>query len=56
MYHFIVYRKLSKHCKSTMLQLQKKNPRSSHRGSEETNPTRIHENVDLIPGLSQWVK
>ena len=21
-----------------------------------TNPTRIHEDVGLIPGLSQWVK
>ena len=21
-----------------------------------TNPTSIHENVDLIPGLTQWVK
>ena len=25
-------------------------------GSAETNPTRNHEVVDLIPGLLQWVK
>ena len=29
---------------------------SSHRGSAVMNPTSIHENVDLIPGLTQWVK
>ena len=29
---------------------------SSHRGSEETNPTRNHEVVGSIPGLVQWVK
>ena len=30
--------------------------RSSHCGSVETNPTRNHEVVGLIPGLAQWVK
>ena len=29
---------------------------SSHHGTAETNPTRNHEVVDLIPGLTQWVK
>ena len=30
-------------------------PRSS-RGSAVTNPTSIHGDVGLIPGLTQWVK
>ena len=30
--------------------------RSSRHGSVETNPTRNHEVVGLIPGLAQWVK
>ena len=29
---------------------------SSHRGAVETNPTRNHEVVGSIPGLTQWVK
>ena len=35
----------------------KKLPRgSSHHGTAETNQTGNHEVVDLIPGLTQWVK
>ena len=30
--------------------------RSSHLGSAEMNPTSIHADVGLIPGLAQWVK
>ena len=29
---------------------------SSHCGSVVTNPTSIHEDIGLIPGLTQWVK
>ena len=29
---------------------------SSHVAQQVTNPTSIHENVGLIPGLAQWVK
>ena len=30
--------------------------RSSHLGSVVMNPTRIYEDMGLIPGLTQWVK
>ena len=33
-----------------------KNQRSSRCGAVETNPTRNHEVVGAIPGLTQWVK
>ena len=29
---------------------------TSRRGTAETNPTRNHEVMALIPGLAQWVK
>ena len=29
---------------------------SSYCGTVETNPTSIHEDAILIPGLAQWVK
>ena len=32
------------------------NFRSSHLGTAERNPTRNHEVVGAIPGLTQWVK
>ena len=35
---------------------QKENFRSPHCGSVETNPTSIHEDLGLIPGLAQWAK
>ena len=35
---------------------KKKKKRSSHQGSAEMNLTSIHEDSDLIPGLTQWVK
>ena len=41
---------------TTKLQLSKPNGRSSHHGSVVKNPTRIHEDVGSIPGLTQWVK
>ena len=34
----------------------KKDQESSPRGSGLTNPTNIHEDSGLIPGLTQWVK
>ena len=36
--------------------LQKHEVGRSRRGVAETNPTRNHEVVGLIPGLAQWVK
>ena len=38
------------------LPLEFKNSGSSHHGAVETNPTRKHEVLHLIPGLAQWVK
>jgi len=35
---------------------KKKKMRSSHRGSVETNLTRNHEVVGLIPGFALWLK
>ena len=35
---------------------QKRLGGSSHHGSVEMNLTSIHEDADLIPGFSQWVK
>ena len=35
---------------------KKKQTRSSYCGAAETNPTSIHEDVGLIPGLDQWVE
>ena len=32
------------------------NYQSSHWGSAIMNPTNIHEDADLLPGLVQWVK
>ena len=29
---------------------------SSHHGSVITNPTKIHGDVGLIPGITQWIK
>ena len=33
-----------------------KNYRASHCSSMEENPTHIHKDMGLIPGLTQWVK
>ena len=35
--------------------LRKDPVRSSHYGAAEMNPTSIHEDAGLIPGLAQWV-
>ena len=35
---------------------KRKNFRSSHCGSVETNPTSYHEDAVSIPGLNQWIK
>ena len=32
------------------------NKQSSHCGSAVMNPTSVHEDADLIPGLAEWVR
>ena len=51
--HFAIKQKLTEHCK---FNLKKFKSGSSHHGSAGTNPTRIHEDADLTPGLAQQVK
>ena len=41
---------------ATCVALKKKNYRSSHHGTAETNLTRNHEAAGQIPGLTQQVK
>ena len=36
--------------------LKKKAHRSSHFGPAETNPSSVHKDAGLIPGLAQWIK
>ena len=38
------------------LKMKKKWLRSSCHGSVVMNPTSIHEDTDLIPGLTKWLK
>ena len=42
--------------KNTITEVKNSLERSSHCGSVVTNPTSIHEDLDSIPGLVQWVK
>ena len=51
-----IYLKLTQHCKSNVFQYKIKIRWSSHHGAAETNLTRNHEVVGLIPALTQWVK
>ena len=39
-----------------MKSIRNKDTESSHLGSAVMNPTSIHEDAGLIPGLDQWVK
>ena len=41
---------------SEQLQLQHQHSGSSRHGSGEMNPTGIHEDEGLVPGLAQWGK
>ena len=43
-------------CSERCLRRFKSRVRSSHCGSVAKNPTSIHEDAGLIPGLGQWVK
>ena len=53
MYKWIIVLYTWNTCKS--LHFNKQIFWSSHYGSLETNLTSIHEDIDLIPGLTQWV-
>ena len=45
-----------KKTKKTKTKKKEKKRRSSRHGTAETNPTRIHKVVGLIPGLAQWTE
>ena len=48
--------KVSMECNKINKQLKNNPLRSFHLGSVVNEPTSIHENSGLIPGLAQWVK